>query len=320
MIKKDVKKSIKIQRLEALRRRLPQNHPKRPYVEAELGRASAGERGEESVNFFLSFLPKDILILHGIRLQDCEGRYFQIDKLLLTPSCIIILEVKNMAGTLYFQDIPEQLIQKVMNELEKAYPCPILQVERQRSQLQTVLEKLQVPELPIYYYVVISHPNTVIKISPTFLQARKVVIQSSAIPTRINPLLNSNKSDKITLKELKKIFRKLTKRNHVYDPDFLEKFEISPKQLLTGVQCPHCFQLPMQRKHGTWYCASCKQTSKDAHISALDDYFLLINETITNQQLRNFLHLSSISVANKTLSNSNLVQNGDTKGCFYTLS
>jgi hypothetical protein len=64
--------------------------------------------------------------------------------------------------------------------------------------------------------------------------------------------------------------------------------------------------IPMNRSYGFWCCSSCKHSSNDAHIHALDDYNYLFGEEITNKQLRTFLHISSRTSATKFLSKLNL--------------
>ena len=319
MINKERKKPLKVIKLEALIGRLPHNHPCKPNIEAELSKALAGWRGEQAIDYYLSFLPKEnYIILRDLRLEVSENRFFQIDALLLAQNQHLILEVKNMAGTLYFNNEPQQLVQTINNE-EKAYQCPILQVERQCQQLQTFFNKFTLPKAPILRFVVISHSNAVIKFAPKFQKARQCVIHSSALPEKINAIQSISNSEIISQKELKKLARLLVKHNQPLNPDYLERYNISVSELLTGVHCPNCGHLPMQRKRGLWFCPTCQHTSKDAHIAAIRDYWLLINSTITNRQLRDFLHLPSNSVATKLLTSLGLKKYGILRGSRYLL-
>jgi cytochrome c-type biogenesis protein CcmH/NrfG len=56
MIKKERDISMKILTLQALLRRLPKDHPRRPQIEKELARRMSGLRGEQSINYELSLL------------------------------------------------------------------------------------------------------------------------------------------------------------------------------------------------------------------------------------------------------------------------
>jgi hypothetical protein len=319
MIKKERKKPLKLLKLEAMNGRLPPTYPKKHLVESELGKVLAGWRGEQAVDFHLSFLPKgNYLILHDLRLEDIESRFFQMDTVLLSQKYHVILEIKNMAGTLFFNNEPQQVVQHLNNE-EKAYACPILQVERQCLQLQTLLKKLHLPVVPIMYLIIISHANTVIKIAPNYQKAKQTVIHTSALLEKINTIESNFNDLKLTQKELNKIARFLVKQHQPLNPDYFERFKIPQADILTGVHCPNCRQLPMKRVRGMWFCPSCRFSSKDAHIAALHDYSLLINSTITNQQLRDFLHLPSISIASKILRSLCLKEYGKLKGRSYQL-
>ncbi|QOY37145.1 NERD domain-containing protein [Anaerobacillus isosaccharinicus] len=319
MIKKERKKPLKVISLEAILGRLPLNYQNRPYIEDELGKAMAGWRGEQAIDFHLSFLPKEqTMILHDLRLEDNENRFFQIDTVLLSSKFHLILEVKNMAGTLYFNNDPQQLVQKLNNE-EKAYQCPILLVERQRLQLQTFLKKFQIPEVPILTLVVISHANSVIKFAPNFYKAKQCVIHAAAIPDKISGIKAPFKNEILSQKELKKAARILVKNHQPLNKDYLEHFNIPKSDILPGVHCPKCRNLPMERKRGYWLCPSCQHSSKNAHIAAIYDYSLLINSKITNQAIREFLHLQSIFATTKLLNSLNLKKEGQFKGRSYFL-
>lgn len=94
MIVKERKIPIKILKLQALLRRLPANHPNRERMNEDLVKNLYGYRGEESLDYYLSYLNKDCYyILHDLRLQTKSKKYFQIDTfyvnnliLLITPT------------------------------------------------------------------------------------------------------------------------------------------------------------------------------------------------------------------------------------------
>lgn len=162
MIKKELKLSIKIQKLQALLRRLPLNHIIRTKIEEEYAKSMAGYRGEKSVDYHLRPLfNKDFLVLHDIRLLRNE-QYFQMDIVILTRRYILILEVKNMSGTLCFDQTFKQLI-RTINGREESFPDPIIQVRRQQKNLQKWLSDHKFPELPIHSFIVISNPATILK-------------------------------------------------------------------------------------------------------------------------------------------------------------
>lgn len=141
---------------------LPKNHPKLPAIEADFRREMAGFKGEQALDYYLSFLPEDEnYILQHVRLK-FEKWTFQIDFLLLTTKFAIIIEAKNFAGCLHFDSKFSQVIQ-IYNEEEKVYDDPIEQAKRQRRLLIKWLEKYFPKYLPIEYLVVMSNQHAILK-------------------------------------------------------------------------------------------------------------------------------------------------------------
>lgn len=82
----------------------------------------AGYRGEQSLDYYLGFLT-NYFILHDLRLPD-RDHHFQLDTLLISPYFILILEVKNISGTLIFDDHFKQLIRVTPEKEEGFGPDP----------------------------------------------------------------------------------------------------------------------------------------------------------------------------------------------------
>lgn len=306
--------------LEALLRRLPQNHPSRPKINEELLKSYAGYRGEQSIDYHLSFLPKDnYYLLHDLRLQNRQKHHFQMDTLLLSPHFFLILEVKNISGSLYFDQTFHQLI-RTTNGKEEGFPDPILQVKKQEKQLKTWLSEHHFQSIPVVSLVVISNSSTIIRCTSHEKEIKEKVIHSAVLPIKLKSLEALHHAEKLSNKELRKIARSLHKYHQPYQPAILQQFQITDKDIRTGVQCPACKHLPMQRINGRWNCDHCGSTSKDAHITSLEDYSLLFSSTITNQQMRRFLHITSVKQTRNLLTAMNLRQTGMTKGRRYHLA
>jgi ribosomal protein L37AE/L43A len=126
--------------------------------------------------------------------------------------------------------------------------------------------------------------------------------------------------EKLTKKDIAKISRRLIKHHTEDNSDILQTFAISESEIIKGVQCPKCSLIPMNRVHGKWCCQSCTNTSKDAHIAALKDYQLLLGSTVSNQELRYFLHLPSAKAAHTILNSMNLNYSGSKKARKYHLA
>lgn len=308
-----------IQKYRALLRRLPPNHPKIQIIKDELGRRKAGYYGERSLDFPLGFLDeKKYAIFHDLRLQD-QSRYFQMDTLLLSEKYALIIEVKNMAGTLFFDPIFNQLIQTV-DGVEKAYPDPIFQMERQASQLKTWLIKNRLPHFPIFTLLVISHPQTIIRTTPENHKLSLQVLHRDALPKKINQLEKQLSPSTITQKELKKATRLLKNGHCEADFAMLDRFQIAPGEVIRGAICSNCQAHPLLKTHGSWYCSNCQKKCKDAHVAALKDYELLFGHTITNRKCRQFLHMTSPGQTTRLLQSMNLTHTGSNKGRIYHLT
>lgn len=96
-------------RMEALSRRLILNHKHKQVVDHLARSLRAGYNGEKSLDFTLGFLPKDQFhILHNVRIKDEHG-YFQIDTLIASPHFALIIEVKNIYGSIIFDNMDQAI-------------------------------------------------------------------------------------------------------------------------------------------------------------------------------------------------------------------
>lgn len=254
MIIKKRKIPLSILKTRALLRRLPPYHPKTPLIKEELSKREAGYKGESSLDFYLSFLEeKNYFIFHDLRLQD-QSRFFQIDTLLLSKKFVLIIEVKNIAGTLYFDPLFNQLI-RTKEENEMAFPDPLIQIQRHESQLKNWFSKNRLPGAPIHSLVVISNPQTIIRTTPENRQLSCKVIHREVLPSKISQIENSITKLSFSEKELKKTIRQLQKQHVEADFPILERYDITKNEILKGIICEKCNHIPLLKRHGTWFCS-----------------------------------------------------------------
>lgn len=319
MIRKKRRKPIKLLKTDALLRRVPEEHPKRSDIENDLARMKAGYHGEQALDYHLSFIDRDrFLILHDLRLHD-KIHYFQIDTLILHPSFFLILEVKNISGTLYFDPQFDQMV-RTKNEKEEVFPDPVRQVLRQSSQLATWLEKRKYKLSPIESVVVIPNARTNLQTSPNNKDCLRKVIRDTRLVETIKDFEARHCEDHFTSTELRKLATQLVRYDTPLDPNVLNQYGIDPSELVVGVACPACGLFAMKREWGTWRCPHCGCKSKDAHVAALRDYTLLIGSTISNREAREFLRLPTSRIAHNTLQALGHPYEGTTKGTRYNLS
>jgi hypothetical protein len=308
--------SKRIQKYQAMDRRIASNHLIRADFLTEYKNWLAGYRGEKSVAFFLSMLSDSkYLIFHDLRLK--LGKYFfQIDFLLLSPTFALVLEVKNRIGEYHFEKHQHQTTLKV-NGTEKRMRNPVLQAKLQAKKLKKWLQKYNCSEVPIYYMFVNSNENAIIRIEPGNEQINQYMCHSEGLVERIDQLANYYKTEVLNAVELRKIKRLLLAHHTPDNPDLLSHFNLSAKDIPTGVQCPECECMPMKYHYGTWSCPKCKHKSKTAHFQAIADYFLLVKPTISNSELRRFLQMKSSKSANTILRALNFSYAGTNKNRVY---
>ncbi|TCN26538.1 nuclease-related domain-containing protein [Mesobacillus foraminis] len=315
MIIKPLQIPMILESLEALKNRLMTDHPKTTVVQAEWAKRNAGYIGEKNVYYFLSTLEEtSYLIFHDLRLANGE-HFFQIDFLILTSRFALIIETKNISGTLLFDD-QGQLI-RTMNNKEEGFPDPIAQAQYHKRSLQKWLDAHHFPPLPIDYVVVISQPSSIIKVERNQPEIRRRIQPVSSLPEFIQRLENLCKQDQLDAKTLKKLSKLFLKLHCPIQIDILNEFALTEKDIATGVQCPHCRAIPMIPLKAFWKCSSYGTHSRDAHTQAVQDYFLLISPNLTNSRLRQFLHITSIQKARRLLTSMNLPYEGDKKARVY---
>ncbi|WP_226670704.1 nuclease-related domain-containing protein [Metabacillus litoralis] len=318
MIIKPRKYPIAIRKLKAIQGRLSQSHPKHEIIRENIAKRIVGYNGEQSLDYHLSFLDeKTFHIMHDVRLFDGK-HYFQIDTLILSRKFIYLLEVKNISGTLFVDNQFNQLI-RTQNNTKEAFLDPLIQVERQCNQLNKWLKLHKIRNLQIKSLIVISSPRTILETFPNNEKIHQKVIHSAKLPFKMKYFEESQEKNLLTENQLNKLSKLIIEKHTPGNTDYLELYNISDEELQKGVICSNCSSLPMEINRGRWICKKCYFISKDAHLSALEDYSLLISKEITNTQLRTFLKIPSIYMANKILTSLKVNVTGKNKGRVYHL-
>jgi hypothetical protein len=307
---------LRLQQNIAVQSRLSPNHQLRPVLEKDAAKRWAGYLGERDVDYYLEFLEEDkYIILKDLRLINRHG--FQIDTLLLTPRMIVILEIKNISGTVFFHKQSNQMF-RITKDMKEGFSNPIFQAKMHRFQLQNWMKQRKSPLMPIEYLVVFSNPSTMIETDRGNEQIFQNVLHANFLLEKISELESKYPDTALTKKTLQKLNQLLIAGHSPYLIDILTKYGILLSDIKPGVRCPECNFIPMMRISANWHCPNCKVISKSAHIHAVYDYLLLNNPAITNQQARDFLQISSRRVARAALSHLPLIGSGSTSS--YELS
>lgn len=291
--------------LEALIPRVRKGHPVMHQLKKDLLIRQKGYMGELKVDYYLEKLARRSTILHDVCLL-VDDRFVQIDTIVITNFAIYCIEVKNMEGELFFNTTLRQFVQKIGSR-KKAYRYPLNQVEHQKTQLKLWLYNNRLDDIPIYYLIAISEPSTIVNVEGDENEIAEIVSHAEYIPTMIYEKDKQLKRMKQATISHQKIGHMILADCKQYQRNIFQEYKLKKTDILPGVECPNCSVLSMVWKRRGWRCQRCQQWSTNAHFSALDDYFLLKNETITNKQARKFLNVPSRHTAYRLLKNANLV-------------
>lgn len=284
--------------MEALNRRLPAVHPLKETVNGQARILRAGHNGEAALQFPLDFLSyDDFLIFYHLRIPDANG-YFQIDALLLCNNFILIIEVKNIDGEVYFDDMGQSVRKK--EGKEDSLTNPIEQIKLQHVRLLRWLRNFDFPAIPIEKIAVYTQ-KTLLKDFTSEKTIKNSVMRMDKLLSRIEEIQLEYTKSCLTDNQVNELAIHLLSAHTDETLHVLDKYKISFEELLKGVICPICMAVPMIRAGGKWKCNVCQQTSKTAHRKDLDDYALLINEYIGNKETRDFLLLASVNIAKNLL-------------------
>jgi len=302
---------IKLRQAEALLNRIPKYHQKCSGIQSEIARRKAGYRGELNLDYHLSFLPSSnkYTIIKDIRME--EQKVFQIDTLLLSPNFSLIIDAKNFAGTLHIDPYTNQLIQK-KGQNEDGFSNPILQTIRQQKLFKDWLQKVKFDAFPVEYLVAFHEGTSIFKTDLMDKRLFNRIIYAENILRKLEQFERNHQTVKMDEKKIRKLKKLILHHNKPAISHILEQYDISMLELITGVQCPTCQTFGMKRVSGSWKCGNCHTTSKNAHVKAIEE-FLLLNHSITNQQCRYFLHLSSSDTAYRLLEKLHLPYFGENK-------
>lgn len=317
MICKDHDEPIKLWKLESLVGRVQNDLQVFPEIEESLRIVSIGDRGERSLDYYIVLIESpDLLCFHDLRLP--RGDYFfQIDTTLVTPRFILLVEVKSLSGDIYFDLETKQMI-RVLNGISEKFPNPVLQVLQQKHQLEQFLIAHHFPDIPIYTLVVSASRKGILHIKPndTFHLGNVINIQEFIFKYQ---KINESNAQPVWNDSHLQAVQDLFLREHTpVQVDLMNQFGLTLNDLKKGVRCPVCKRLGVKRKHGSWLC-QCSATSKDAHISGLRDYALLVDEWITNKEARDFLGIENREVSKYLLAQLNVPKFGKGKGMKYQI-
>ncbi|MBM0065819.1 NERD domain-containing protein [Bacillus gibsonii] len=254
------------------------------------------------MDYFLQFIPNEVIVMHDLRLKGIQQTFFQLDTILLNKNFIVIVEVKHYSGHIYFDEGSKQILRKV-NDVTEGLPNLLSQIHRQKLQLNQFLLEKNYPLVPIIALAVFSNPSAIIETKGLPTAQRSAIIRSEFLPEKLESLQANYSQVRFSEKQLHSLVSSLSESHAPEQLNILKEYQLSISDLKMGVECPKCNQINMVRniKFGYWSCLNCSFSSKDAHIVTLHDLSSLVNHPLTNKLARQILQISSRHVVYRLL-------------------
>ncbi len=302
---------LKLIGLSALERRLIESSSRADFIRNELRIVQAGVNGESKLKrvFEKYVFPFEHYIFHGLQLTS-TGR-FQIDTLFVSKKGIFVIEMKNIAGKIYFPPDRNQLVRTLENGQIDAFECPTIQVERNCMLLKDWFQARRL-EVPITGLSVFAE----VKQQFENIRPNMKLLFPMEIPSYFRKV--EYEEDKMNAVTLKKIVSKL-KAGHInYNPFPLCKtYSIPEREIKKGIICEECECVGMLRAAGKWVCPYCRNSKKNAHERAIVEMVMLLGNGISNKECRAFLGIKDSSTTKRLLTSMRLSSSGENKGRRY---
>lgn len=273
----------------------------------------AGFNGECNVDRHISKLTptENLVVLQDISIQINPKWFIQIDTMVITAQYVLILEIKTYRGILHFEDDPYALIQMVDGETH-VRRCPQLQALGYVEGMKEWLSRHGFT-IPIYVNLVLGFPSAQVKTPPKLIK----LIQAEEVPHRIREL-NRKTSPVLNGEEVRKLADMLRSAD---DPflvlPLITYYRIDASKVRSGIICDECGTLLTKRNHVVWFCMSCNMVSKDAPKKAIEDWLMLMQPSISNEECRTWLGLKDKYAASYLLRHSKLEMVGDYRARRY---
>lgn len=283
-------------------------------IEDQLYRIQAGFSGELKVDRYLESIEylHSKIVLTDLHLSTRSGKTFQIDTLIVSRKYILILEVKNIKGDLYFKTNPHFLLRK-LNDDSTRMECPITQMEVAKINLSHWLKQNGI-HMEVHGEVVLSNQSAFIKEIP---ESSPVIYMK-----RLTILLQEMESlpDLLDEPQLQEIVKRISEQKNNYKPlPLCKTFNINPADLKIGQLCKKCNEKLVYKTERIRFCLYCEVEQPNNHKELMIDWFLLVDNSITNEQCRYFFDVKEQHHVRYILKTFGLIKKGKGKNARYYL-
>ena len=301
--------------LASLLGRLAHGCQKRKYLETEHRQISAGILGEARVQKrFAEFRwPNEFHILWDVGLA-IDTWKAQMDGILLTERCAIIIESKNISGKLHFDETTGEFYRYDDDGMKTVMEDPRIQLNKNIRFLSEWFELKKI-HLPVTGLVVFSARKCEFIVRPK----SKNLCKAYQMPEYLLKILKAFPLEADPPK-LSKIRKQIAGGNTPYlRTPLTDKYRLEASDIQNGIRCTACQVYGMERIKKSWQCPGCRHRDRQAHQFALREYFSLIDTHITNQAFREWCGVSSSSVAKRLLAQFDFDTSGESKAWKYSL-
>lgn len=293
---------VKLLQTASLVRRLPMSHADFPYWQDQLSLTIAGNYGETMVQKFLQEVSVSYALLQNLYTVGSANSSHEMDCIFICPHFVLVLEVKNITGTIDIDMDTGQLIRTKSDGTIERFVNPVLQVNRHLKFLNAIL-----PHVTVMKGVVFSNKQAYLRNIPK----HEPIFHLQRLVPFIEEFVERFKDAQL---DVAKIYHHL---DSLRIPNLLE-IRFTSTDFIRGVFCPACTgRVIMHFQHGTFVCPRCKLRNKDAFFIALAEYRLLCGETITNQAFREWCGVKDRYSSNRLLKQFQKI--GQYKGTVYEI-
>lgn len=288
--------------LEALLARTSANHNNYPVLKEQVRRRTAGYAGETWFDrVWLEYEMEESFKV----ISDFKTPSHHMDSFCIFPSFILIIEVKNIGGLIEMDGKTRQFSRTLNGET-----TGMMNPDDQLYRHEKFIRKLTENKIPVIGIAVFTNPSCVLKVT----NIKRHVIQMSGFPYILDSLIEQYRTSlKHNVQQLYDYFIAIQSPFKPYHPDPI------PYPLLTGVFCSVCSFSKMKYSREFWHCPLCGGKERDAHLLALQDYRLLIGNTISNREFRKFTEMPSQTNAALILKRSGFQTIGNRKSLRYII-
>lgn len=305
----------KSEALEGLLVRLAAGHPRRDFVDTQLYRTDGGKRGEQRLKarFKEFWIEEEFSVLWDVSLTLGDWPA-QMDGLLLTERCAIIIESKNISGEIHFDEATGEFFRFDRDGNKTSFEDPRVQLAKHIRFLERWFRPRKI-SMPVAGLVVFTAKHCEFASKPRGAP----ICKAYQMPEYLLNIWQSYPPNAASPK-LPKISKLLLNHQTPFRRNPLcQQYSIDAADLKTGVLCRGCRTLTMKRMKRGWTCARCGERDPLAHEFAVREYFSLVGSELTNQEFRRFCRIESRHVASRLLSQLDLEVAGELKARVYRL-